>query len=107
VTAGAAPMQAEVIVWEGDAAPDEGELRARLAREGFDALAWSDPPGADYAPHRHEHDESLWVVRGEITLGIAGARHRLHPGDRLMLPAGTLHEAQAGPEGATYLIGRR
>ena len=28
-------------------------------------------------------------------------------GDRLMLPAGTVHAAQAGPGGASYLIGQR
>lgn len=97
----------EVIAWDGDAAPEEAELRERLAREGFDAVAWSDGPGTDYAPHRHACEESLWVIRGEITFGIGGVRHRLRPGDRLRLPAGTLHEALAGPGGVTYLIGRR
>jgi quercetin dioxygenase-like cupin family protein len=103
----APPPGVEVIAWDGDAAPEESDLRERLAREGFDAFVWSDGSGADYAPHRHECDESLWVVRGEITFGVADAHHRLGPGDRLMLPAGTLHEALAGPEGVTYLIGRR
>ena len=54
-----------------------------------------------------DHDESLWVVGGEITFGIDGQAHRLGPGDRLMLPAGTIHTAHAGPHGARYLIGQR
>jgi quercetin dioxygenase-like cupin family protein len=102
-----AGAEVAVVAWPGDAPPHETELRERLAREGYESFVWSDAPGTDYAPHHHEHDESLWVVRGEITFGVADARHRLGPGDRLMLPAGTVHTAVAGPEGATYLIGRR
>ena len=100
-------MKLELIAWDGDGAPSEGDLARRLAHEGFDAFVWSDGPGADYAPHTHDHDESLWVVRGGITFGVDGQRHALGPGDRLMLPAGTVHTAVAGRDGATYLIGRR
>ena len=37
----------------------------------------------------------------------AGREFRLHPGDRLMLPKGTLHSAHPGPDGVTYLIGEK
>jgi quercetin dioxygenase-like cupin family protein len=47
------------------------------------------------------------VVRGAIRFEIGGRSHELGPGDRLMLPGGTVHAALAGPDGATYLIGRR
>lgn len=82
-------------------------MRARLEADGFEAFAWSDGPGAHYEPHAHDHDESLWVVEGELTFGIGGRDHRLRSGDRLMLPAGTIHTADAGPAGARYLIGQR
>jgi quercetin dioxygenase-like cupin family protein len=68
---------------------------------------WTDAPGAHYQPHTHEADESLWVLAGEMTFEVAGRSYRLGPGDRLALPAGTLHAATAGPAGATYLIGER
>ena len=83
------------------------EPAIRLAEEGFDAFVWTDAPGADYAAHHHDHDESLWLVRGGITFGTQGAEHPLGPGDRLMLPRGTVHTARVGPAGATYWIGRR
>ena len=58
-------------------APVESALRQRLEGEGFDVWCWSDAPGAHYAPHSHDHDESLWIVDGEITFGAAGAElHR-------------------------------
>jgi len=100
-------MRLERIAWTGTAPLDEGTLRARLAADGFDAWSWTDQPGATYAPHRHENDESLWVITGEIAFVIDGNRYRLAPGDRLQLPAGTVHAAEAGPEGATYLVGER
>ena len=87
--------------------PDEPGLRARLEAEGFSAWCWTDRAGATYAPHSHPHDESLWVVEGEITFGADGGTFRLRAGDGLMLPAGTVHTAVAGPAGATYLIGER
>jgi quercetin dioxygenase-like cupin family protein len=47
------------------------------------------------------------VLHGSIVLQVEGERHPLGPGDRLMLPKGTRHSAEVGPEGATYLIGQR
>jgi quercetin dioxygenase-like cupin family protein len=100
-------MRLERLPWPGPGAPAEPALRARLTRDGFDVMRWTDGPGATYAAHRHDHDESLWVVAGDITFGTDAGRFRLAAGDRLMLPAGTVHTAEAGPAGATYLIGQR
>jgi quercetin dioxygenase-like cupin family protein len=100
-------MRVEIIPWRGRAGPAEPELRRRLEAEGFSVCCWTDRPNAHYAPHAHERDESLWVIEGEIRFGVGGAEHRLGPGDRLVLPRGTVHTADAGPSGATYLIGER
>jgi quercetin dioxygenase-like cupin family protein len=100
-------MRLERIAWTGPDAPTEAALRRRLQEEGFRVWAWTDAPGTRYAPHTHDHDESLWCVAGEITFGAEGQSLRLGPGDRLMLPRGTVHTALAGPAGATYLVGER
>ena len=100
-------MQLERIAWPGPDTPSEAALRGQLEREGFSVFRWHDAAGATYSPHAHDHDESLWVVAGQITFGAGGQELRLGPGDRLMLPRGTVHTATAGPEGATYLIGER
>lgn len=70
-------------------------------------VRWTDIAGTTYAPHAHQQDESLWVLDGEIVFTIASREYRLRPGDRLMLPKGTMHGAHAGPRGAVYLIGER
>jgi len=100
-------MQLEKIAWPGSTAVDAAALRRQLGAEGFEVWSWTDSPGADYQPHTHDHDESLWVVAGEITFGADQREFRLGPGDRLMLPQGTVHTARAGKNGATYLIGEK
>lgn len=100
-------MRLEVLPWDGSGAPSETTLRERLEADGFSSFAWSDPPRAHYEEHAHDHDESIWLVAGEICFGAAGHELVLTPGDRLMLPAGTSHTADAGPSGATYLIGQK
>ncbi len=100
-------MKLEVLRWQGEAAPLEAQLRSMLEAEGYEVLSWSDAPGATYAPHDHQHHESIWLFRGEMTFGVDGAEYLLRAGDRLMLPTGTVHTAVAGATGASYLVGER
>lgn len=100
-------MRLAHIPWTEGNPPAEAELRRRLVADGFAPMTWSDPPHRTYAPHSHDHDESLWCLAGTIIFHITGHDHQLEPGDRLMLPRGTVHGATAGRDGATYLIGER
>lgn len=100
-------MKVEHIRWLSAHEPGEVTLRQQLEAEGFDVSLWRDPADRTYESHTHPHDESLWVLRGRIVLRISGEDYPLDRGDRLMLPRDTVHEAQAGPEGATYLIGQK
>jgi quercetin dioxygenase-like cupin family protein len=95
------------IVWDGGSAPTEREARDQLTSDGFAVYRWTDAPGAHYEPHTHDEDECLWLLAGGISFEIGGRAFALAPGDRLELPAGTVHAATAGPAGATYLIGER
>jgi quercetin dioxygenase-like cupin family protein len=100
-------MRLAVIPWNGGSPPTEEALREQLTNDGFDVFRWRDEAGTSYQPHSHDHDESLWVVEGEMTFGAGGREFHLHAGDRLMLPKGTIHTAHAGAGGVTYLIGER
>ncbi|MGH7821842.1 MAG: cupin domain-containing protein, partial [Candidatus Binatia bacterium] len=104
---GATSMRLEVIPWSGKKPPNEREVRERLEAEGYETFQWHDPPEVTYEPHAHDRDEVLWVVIGRITFGIGGEDWTLGPGDRLMLPKGTVHTARTGAEGAMYWIGER
>ena len=84
---------------------EESELRARLAGEGLDASSWGNAPGDHYAEHRHGYDKVLVAAAGSITFHLPelGRDVSLQTGDRLDLPAGTLHGADVGTAGVTCL----
>ena len=87
--------------------PGEPVCRRALEAEGFEVVSWRDPADRVYEAHSHGEDERLCVLRGRIVLKIDGHDFALGPGDQLELPRGTVHSAQAGPDGALYLIARR
>ncbi len=100
-------MTLERISWPGPGTPDGSCLKRQLESEGYSVWQWTDAPGSTYTPHSHDHDESIWCIEGEITFGANDIELTLTPGDRLMLPEGTIHTARVGRLGATYLIGER
>jgi mannose-6-phosphate isomerase-like protein (cupin superfamily) len=95
------------IPWSDEREPTEAVLRDLLEREGWEVHVWRDPADRVYAEHHHDDDETLWVMRGSLVFSVAGDEIALGPGDRLELPAATVHRAVAGCDGAAYLIGRR
>lgn len=86
-----------------------GGLGARLAAEGLDAQTWSNGPGDVYGAHDHGYDKVIVVAVGSIEFGLPGTGERLAlaAGDRLELPAGTVHDASVGPAGVTCLEAHR
>jgi quercetin dioxygenase-like cupin family protein len=81
------------------------ELAARLASEGLDAGAWGNGPGETYAEHSHGYDKVLVATSGSITFHLPGLGRdvTLSEGERLELPAGTIHGATVGPAGVRCL----
>lgn len=81
--------------------------RARLAAEGVSVTTWGNGPGDRYAPHAHDYDKVLVAVEGSITFRLGDLRTdiELVEGDRLDLPAGTIHAADVGPVGVRCLEG--
>lgn len=81
------------------------DLERRLAGEGLTPGSWSNGPGDRYAAHDHAYDKVLVCASGSIRFGLPdlGRAVDLGPGDRLDLPARTLHDARVGPAGVTCL----
>lgn len=91
--------------WEGNEIPSEATIRRILDAEGLQPYRWSNAPGDVYGTHTHPYHKVIYVVQGSITFGLPGEGRQitLNVGDRLELPAGTLHNAVVGPEGVVCL----
>jgi quercetin dioxygenase-like cupin family protein len=81
----------------------------RLHGEATGCYSWSNGPGDRYAPHSHAYEKVLYCVDGSITFDLEadGRRIELKAGDRMVLPAGTVHGAVVGPAGCTCIEGKR
>jgi quercetin dioxygenase-like cupin family protein len=97
-----AKPELKIIRWEGKD-PAEGELAQILHNEGLSYYPWSNSPHDLYSPHTHSYDKIIYVVHGSISfiLPDLNQTHTLHAGDRLELPAHTLHSAAVGGQGVT------
>ena len=58
-------------------------------------------PNAVLAEHKHENEQLGFVIRGMITMRIAGEKKDLNAGEIYVIPSNVPHDAKAGPEGCT------
>lgn len=79
----------------------------QLETEAGGCYSWSNGPGESYAPHSHSYEKVLYCVRGSITFHVEQGDLELEAGDRMVLPAGTVHSADVGMEGVTCIEGQR
>lgn len=89
--------------WQRDSLPSEGEIIKTLEEKGVSGYRWSNAPGFTYSAHTHSFHKVIYVLQGSITFGLPdeGENFFLKAGDRLDLPAGTLHDAEVGMQGVT------
>jgi uncharacterized protein YjlB len=94
-----------VTPWTDSAAPTQAGLWQRMTEEGLNPYSWSNGPFDIYAAHSHSYNKVIYVVQGSITFGLPelGEQLALKAGDRLDLPAGTVHEAHVGARGVVCL----
>ncbi len=85
------------------------ELLKKLRGEAGGCYSWSNGAGDRYAAHSHDFEKVLYCVAGSITfmLESEGRNLELKAGDRMVLPAGTVHSAVVGDAGCTCIEGRR
>ena len=76
-----------------------------MADEGLSPYSWSNGPQDVYSAHSHGYNKVIYVVEGSITFGLPQLHQHmtLQAGDRLDLPAGTLHDAVVGAQGVVCL----
>ena len=84
------------------------EWESQLGQEGFrHVFVWSDGPGASYPDHTHDGVTAHIILDGEMALTFDGQTRTCNAGDRIDVPARTVHSAKMGPAGCRYLVGEK
>lgn len=84
------------------------EFTGSLARDGFQkAVTVKREPGGFLDTHAHPFEAKALVIQGELRIRTADADQVFKAGDVFHLPAGMPHTEHYGPEGVTYLVGRK
>ena len=87
---------------------NQQEFESQLKADGYTTIALVDRPvGYSLGEHQHTFDARAFITRGDFTLTVDGIATRYAAGDIFRLPARTPHHESAGPEGASYISGRR
>src|SRR6186713_730373 len=96
---------AYITPWADPVTPNQSTLWQLMSDEGLSPYAWSNGPKDVYAAHSHSYNKVIYVVQGNITFGLPelGKQLTLKAGDRLDLPAGTVHDAVVGSKGVVCL----
>jgi len=83
------------LVWFflGDGPLTEKRMMRLLEFEGYDVLVYTYRPGTVFPEHRHAKDKCDGVLSGTLRVTVGDAAFDLGPGDRLYVPAGTVHAA--------------
>ena len=91
--------------WADSTTPTESKLLQLCAEQGLYPYQWSNGPHDVYSAHSHSYDKVIYIVRGSITFGLPelGQQLTMQAGDRLDLPAGTVHDAVVGSQGVVCL----
>jgi mannose-6-phosphate isomerase-like protein (cupin superfamily) len=87
---------------------DRASFEAELKRDGFlEVETKSVGPNVGLEEHTHPYDVRAMVLEGEVTLRFDGKVQTCRPGDSLTMAAGCAHSESYGPQGVTYIVGRR
>lgn len=53
---------------------------------------WTMKAGAHATPHKHPHEQLVWIVKGRMDFRIGDERRSMGPGDVAVIPGGVEHE---------------
>lgn len=94
----------DVVRWVKTKKPTLEELKKNLEEKGIKSELYSDRPGTKYGRHKHPFDDFVLIVQGKMKIVTDAGEWTLKPGDRLDIPANTIHSADMiGKEEVKYL----
>ena len=78
-------------------------LASKGATQGYEVFFQEGPDGSGPPPHSHPWDESFYVIRGDIEVGMDEKPMTARPGTLVHLPAGTVHWFRFGKGGGEMI----
>ena len=100
----------QVNRWNEPNLPNPAMLRFWLSNEGYAVYQWCDMPNAIRPMHKHDKDQSHWIVSGslEVRLSTTGEIYTLETGDRDFIPANTFYSLRViGEDSVMFLVGEK
>ena len=87
---------------------DQAKFTQQLVTDGFEEIVTVERPANGALPaHSHPFEAKALILQGSLTLHVAAVAQTYSVGDIFHLAPGQLHEESYGPEGVTYLVGRK
>jgi quercetin dioxygenase-like cupin family protein len=79
-----------------------------LANEGFETLVTVErEANGALGDHAHPFEAKALILQGELLIQVGDLPQRYQTGDVFHLMANVMHSEQYGPQGVTYLVGRK
>jgi len=87
---------------------DTARFETELERDGYQQIETKHfAPNLSTRPHVHDFHVRALVTAGEVTLTWQGRSQTFRVGDTFEMAARCEHSEQHGPEGTTYVVGRK
>jgi quercetin dioxygenase-like cupin family protein len=91
---------------------DTSAFEEKVASKGYTVVRKTLEPSegsGDHAHDYHVHDYDVWglVIEGEFRITVDGETKSYREGEEFELAAGCDHTESTGPQGATFVVGRR
>ena len=87
---------------------DTENFKRELGELGFNEVLTRTWPAHQFVDmHTHSFEVRALVLDGELALGVDGQTKLLRAGDIFTLDPNRAHTERYGPQGATFLVGRK
>ncbi len=87
---------------------DKIAFKTQLAAEQFDEIVEvSKPANEAMGVHTHPFEAKALITQGELSIAVNDVSRLYKLGDVFHLVPNTPHTEQYGPNGVTYLVGRK